>query len=63
MQGTLHIIAFVALAAVFIVLVIGVINMGRDKTGRRAQLLMRWRVALQFIAIVVMMAAVYFASR
>ena len=63
MENALHILTFVALAAVVGVLLFGVINMGRDKSGRRAQILMRWRVGLQFAAIIIMMAALYFATR
>jgi hypothetical protein len=63
MQSVLHGATFVAIAAVAIVLVLGVVNMMRGSSGNTSQLLMRWRVILQFIAIVVMMTALYFASR
>lgn len=49
-----------ALIAVAIVLALGLWNMLRAGPGNRSQKLMRWRVVLQFAAIVVIMAAVYF---
>ena len=63
MEGFLHIVTYVALAAVVIVLLLGIINMMRGTSPNRSQTLMRWRVILQFVALVVMMAALYFASR
>jgi hypothetical protein len=52
-----------AVAAVAVVLVLGLVNMMRGGTGNRSQQLMRWRVILQFVAIVVIMAALYFGTR
>lgn len=63
MQGTLQIVTFVALGAVLLVLILGVLNMMRGTSPNRSQTLMRWRVILQFIAIIVMMTALYLASR
>ena len=53
----------IAIAAVAIVLVLGVVNMMRGSSPNRSQMLMRLRVILQFTAIVVMMAALYFSRR
>jgi hypothetical protein len=50
----------VMLAAVSIVLLLGLWNMMRGGNPGRSQTLMRWRILLQFIAIVVAMAAIYF---
>jgi hypothetical protein len=50
----------VLLAAVGVVLILGLWNMMRGGNPRRSQRLMRWRVALQFIAIVIAMAVIYF---
>ena len=50
----------VALIAVGAVLVLGLWNMMRGSNPGRSQKLMRWRVVLQFIAIVIAMAAIYF---
>jgi hypothetical protein len=52
----------IAIVAVAIVLVLGVVNMMRGSSPNRSQMLMRWRVILQFTAIVVMMAALYFSQ-
>ncbi len=51
-----------ALFAVAAVLALGLLNMARGGSINRSQRLMRWRVALQFIAIIIMMTAIYFAS-
>ncbi len=52
-----------AIAAVAIVLVFGLVNMLRGGSANRSQTLMRWRVVLQFIAIVIMMAGLWFMNR
>ena len=49
-----------ALALVVLVLMAGLINMLRQGSSNRSQLLMRWRVGLQFVAILVIVAALYF---
>ena len=53
---------FVALAigAVFIVLVAGLINMLRGGSANTSQLLMRWRVGLQFVAILIILGVLWF---
>jgi hypothetical protein len=53
----------IATGAVAIVLALGLINLMRSGSASRSQLLMRWRVGLQFLAIIVIMATVYFAGR
>lgn len=55
-------VILIALISVGIVLLLGLLNMARGGSASTSQKLMRWRVALQFIAICVVMAAVYFAS-
>ena len=47
-----------AVAAVFVVLLAGLWNMSRGANPNTSQKLMRWRVALQFIAILVLMLAI-----
>ena len=49
----------VALGAVAIVLLLGLINMMRGGSPNRSQGLMRLRVLLQFVAIVITMVAVW----
>jgi hypothetical protein len=49
----------IAVAAVAIVLLLGLINMMRGGSPNRSQQLMRWRVVLQFVAIVITMIVVW----
>jgi hypothetical protein len=63
MADFFRILTPIVILAVFVVLVLGIVNMLRRGGGNRSQALMRWRVILQFAAIVVMMAGLYFASR
>jgi hypothetical protein len=51
-----------ALAAVAIVLLLGLGNMLRGGSPSRSQTLMRWRVALQFLAVIIIMTAIYLAG-
>ena len=48
-----------AVVAVLLVLLAGLWNMLRGTSPNRSQTLMRWRVGLQFLAIVLMMTLVY----
>ena len=50
----------VAVIAVAIVLVLGLVNMLRGGSANTSQTLMRWRVGLQFLAILVIVAVLYF---
>ena len=52
-------ITSIALLAVLLVLLAGIWNMMRGGNSNRSQMLMRWRVGLQLLAIVVMMTMVY----
>jgi Hypoxia induced protein conserved region len=49
-----------AVGIVFLVLVAGLFTMLRGNNANLSQTLMRWRVGLQFLAIIVIMLAVYF---
>jgi hypothetical protein len=53
----------IAIIAVFIVLVLGLVNMMRGGNSNRSQMLMRWRVGLQFIAILLLMGVLWFTQR
>ncbi len=53
----------VAIGAVALVLLLGLINMMRGGSPNRSQELMRLRVLLQFVAIVVIMATVWMMGR
>ena len=48
-----------ALAAVTVVLLLGLVNMMRGGSANTSQLLMRWRVGLQFLAIVLVLAVIW----
>ncbi len=52
----------IALAAVTVVLLMGLWNMMRGGSSNTSQTLMRWRVLLQFVAIIIVMAALYFSA-
>lgn len=56
-------IEYIAVGAVFIVLILGLINMFRGGSANTSQKLMRWRVGLQFVAILVLMLGLYFSQR
>jgi len=49
----------VAVGAVALVLLLGLINMMRGGSPNRSQTLMRWRVLLQFVAIAITMFTVW----
>ena len=53
----------VAVAAVAIVLLLGLINMMRGGSPSRSQNLMRLRVLLQFVAVVITMVVVWATSK
>ena len=53
----------IAIGAVALVLLLGLINMMRGGSPSRSQELMRLRVLLQFVAIVVVMATIWMMGR
>jgi hypothetical protein len=53
----------VAVAAVAVVLVLGLYNMLRGGPPNLSQKLMRWRVVLQFIAVIIIMLTVWAMGR
>lgn len=64
-QWIVNIITIVALAAVAIILFMGLWTMFKGGAGssNRSQMLMRARVIAQFVAIVVILAALFFFGR
>jgi hypothetical protein len=62
MSGLIDWAAPVAVAAVVVVLAFGLLNMLRGGSASLSQTLMRWRVILQFVAIVIVMAVIYLKS-
>ena len=63
MEFMSHYAVPVAIGAVAIVLVLGLVNMMRGGSPNRSQELMRLRVLLQFVAIVVIMATIWLMGR
>jgi NADH:ubiquinone oxidoreductase subunit 6 (subunit J) len=53
----------IAVGAVAIVLLLGLGNMLRGGSPNTSQKLMRWRVVLQFVAIVIIMATIWLTQR
>ena len=53
----------VAIGAVAVVLLLGLLNMMRGGSGNTSQKLMRLRVLLQFVAIVIIMFTIWVISR
>lgn len=53
----------IAMGAVLVVLLLGLWNMMRGGSASRSQTLMRWRVGLQFLAIVIIMTGLYLSTR
>jgi Hypoxia induced protein conserved region len=58
-----HYLVPIAITAVAIVLMLGLINMMRGGNPNRSQKLMRLRVLLQFVAIIVIMATIWVMGR
>jgi hypothetical protein len=54
-----HIAVPVAIGAVALVLLLGLVNMMRGGSGNTSQKLMRLRVLLQFVAIVIIMITLW----
>ena len=53
----------IAVGAVAIVLLLGLANMLRGGSPNTSQKLMRWRVGLQFVAIVIVMVTIWLTQR
>lgn len=60
MQFVLYHLTTIAVFAVLLVLVLGLISLMRGDSPNLSQKLMRWRVGLQFVAILVIMVFVLF---
>jgi hypothetical protein len=57
-----NLLVLVAIVAVGLVLLLGLLNMMRGGSPNRSQQLMRWRVLLQFAAVVVIMGVVWWRA-
>jgi NADH:ubiquinone oxidoreductase subunit 6 (subunit J) len=58
-----HYLVPIAIGAVAVVLVLGLVNMLRGGSPNTSQKLMRMRVLLQFVAIVIIMATIWIMGR
>ena len=56
-------LSYIAVGAVLVVLLMGLWNMMRGGNSNTSQKLMRWRVGLQFVAIIVLMLGLYLSQR
>lgn len=63
MSDVLYSIVPFAVGAVAVVLLLGLVNMMRGGSPNLSQRLMRMRVLLQFVAIVIIMAAIWAMGR
>ena len=59
MEYVLYHMTTIAVLAVIVVLLAGLVNLARNKSPNLSQKLMRWRVGLQFVAIVIIMLFVF----
>ena len=62
METALSTAIVVAVVAVLIVLILGLMTMMRGKSANLSQTFMRWRVGLQFVAVLLIMVALYVKS-
>jgi FlaG/FlaF family flagellin (archaellin) len=62
MSTVFNILAVLVMIAVIIVLARGLVNMMRGGSGNTSNKLMQARVALQFVALVLIMLALYFSG-
>lgn len=60
MASIIDILIPVGMAAIMVVLLLGIWNLFRNGPANRSQMLMRWRVGLQFLVIVLVMGGLYF---
>jgi hypothetical protein len=63
MSGLLYNLIPFAVGAVAVVLLLGLVNMMRGGSPNLSQRLMRMRVLLQFVAIIIIMAAIWAMGR
>jgi hypothetical protein len=54
-----NVLVGIAIGAVAIVLLLGLVNMMRGGSANLTQKLMRWRVGLQFVAILIIMGVLW----
>ena len=55
-------LSIAGMAVVAVILFMGLMNMAKGGSPNRSQMLMRWRIAAQFAAVVLVMIALYVAT-
>ena len=63
MSGIIPYLILVLMLVVAVILGLGLWNMMRGGSNSRSQTLMRWRVIAQFVAVIAMVAALFFFGR
>lgn len=63
MQGVMVFLVPLSIAAVTLVLGLGLFNMLRGGSPNTSQTLMRWRVILQAVAVAIMLVAIWIKTR
>lgn len=63
MTNIIPYLILVLLLVVAVILFLGLLNMMRGGSTTRSQTLMRYRVAAQFVAVIAMVAALFFFGR
>lgn len=63
METVFNILAMIVMVAVVVVLLRGLVNMMRGGSGMTSNKLMQMRVFLQFVALILILIAAYFARR
>ncbi len=59
----LYFISIVGMIVVAVILAMGIWNMAKGGSASRSQKLMRYRIAAQFIAVILVMATLYFSTQ
>jgi Hypoxia induced protein conserved region len=62
MHAATNLIVALGVGAVAIALILGLVNMLREGNSNTSQLLMRWRVGLQFLVILIIIGVLWFRS-
>ncbi|MCP4182003.1 MAG: twin transmembrane helix small protein [Hyphomicrobiales bacterium] len=63
MTDILFLLATIAIIIVVIILALGLWNMMRGGSNEFSQKMMRYRVIVQFVVVIIMLAALYFVGR
>tara|TARA_R110000824_G_scaffold118960_2_gene271492 strand:+ start:112199 stop:112390 length:192 start_codon:yes stop_codon:yes gene_type:complete len=62
MEQFMSYLAPILMGFVLLVLILGLLNMARSGSASTSQTLMRWRVGLQFLAVIALMVGLYLSS-